>query len=692
MKIKAIFGRVAAAVSLVAGVLTTAPAVAQQVVVETQEELEQAWAELSPEQLEALAGQFNSLISSFDITGRFSTFATAPDAIVNDTTSLLGLSGLTQSLGLDGLLQGLGLAATLTDFEWQTTSGDVTRVTPGFLNAPTPLDVDDIPGPDVIATLELTATLGLRVRVEHILRAANPAALVAPLRIEALIHDPNSTDTRYAVGYDSGDKLPPQSFSAEVNLATTLLQDDIQIDAKQTMADGQLSLLFEQFSGEALTRDSAMDLGVNFAPMPASLHASIKHLNTGGKMAFKLESSEASTVTVDLSLFSAEHGEQPTQVVIDQLPLSVNVDIADNNGNTQVAYSASAPIGTLSAKASNLQGFGSATVLELLLGDLPTAVTLDVGSQSGSFALDTGDVEIGVVELALSSGAIDYLAPELDGVLLRQLAGLDMISARITGLRKVTAAQNPASYYLRTTSGRPLHIDLSQQDSAGAPETRTLLALSSLPSEVSAWFDDSNGKTRMNYQASTEVTQLYFSTNAGGSAMAADIQPLPAYVSLCAAGNAGCTQSGKQADMGSFHIETSSPMVVRNLWRCNDVNCSNGTQLQISNFRMSYLDFGAYVGRDCWWFFGEWCNSYGMRGNLWLDTNYQEFSGHIRLNEGIVRIDGHFGAGFWTNDRNIFWSWLIPHKSGEIACTPGTSLWITLWGWLGINLTGLYLC
>jgi hypothetical protein len=323
------------------------------------------------------------------------------------------------------------------------------------------------------------------------------------------------------------------------------------------------------------------------------------------------------------------------------------------------------------------------------LRDLPGSLTLDWSPGSGVVRADAGTATIGLIEFLLTSGPVESLPADRDGVVLRDLADRYVVFARLTGLKKIEAVLDPPDVTLETLGGRVLSIDLQEQ--AGSSVDFTRVTLDRLTPSVRLRMVETGGRRDITYTASSATNSLALDTNTGnrGNLHASMASPLPASVSFCAAQDLSCTppadRGGRsRANAGSVRLAASEHTTV-NLLDCvrplSGCTRSNATEFtEVSNMRVRVMGFDADA------------SSLGESGHIYLDTDDHGLTGRILNIDGSGGFEAVFPSGFRSQNRLGKWSlWgLSKSKSGSIACPVGTSLDVRVIGiWFGV--TG-YLC
>ena len=263
---------------LTAGLYTTLPAGAVTSVITTPGEAESALSGLSEQQDAALAQWLANVLTDADFGQFFNHFIAseaAPFGIGLGDRIELQILGV--SYGIENPVAALNLLPGMLGYEWQTTSGNVTRQHAATLNVPSLLDVDDVPGADVIATLAINGTSGVTLSVDKLGSAGGIGLNLAemPLKIEAIIDDPRGGASRFAFGYDASAADAPTSFSESVTITGAGSSTQITVNVSQSGAPASLRLLAEEFTGPGDNRAPAQTIGVQLTPVPASINASV---------------------------------------------------------------------------------------------------------------------------------------------------------------------------------------------------------------------------------------------------------------------------------------------------------------------------------------------------------------------------------------------------------------------------------
>lgn len=679
---------------LTAGVLTVAAASAlsasQTTYVSTPEDAQQAFSSLTGSQQAQLTEQLSGLLGQVNFSGLLEPFlgdasTAAEDDPVGDLLDPLGLGGVNDLLDL------LALLPSALSYTWEYEMNGQRGSTNALLNLPTPIDVDGNGVPDITATLSISGTnqvtmtvdrLGARLGLRGLLGGVLGNAPL-PLKIEAVIDDPRAeADALFALGYDASSSRAPERFSAAVNLTGALDSSQIGVNLTTQSPGNNLTLLAGQFSrANNGQREPAQELAMNLAPVPGQANVNVA---LGDQISVELGASRRSTADI---LF-VNHSAQPAQVVtalIEQLPKNLSLSFAEDATDRVLTYSGNSDVDLIHLTADGVGGlFGNTSQVDLELAQVPTEMSLSFGS-SGDFDLDLGDDNLGRIEALLTNGPDVRVPAGMDGVTLLEVPGTSVLTARISGLKRVTAQQAPLALALDSVAGNPLRVELREQPSATAKETYTIAQLSSIQRHTEISIDESGGAQRIRYRADDAASSLSFATNSGDRhEMTASAVPVASSIDICAAGGTACTTSGKAANTGSFRVIASQPVNL-NLRDCDTVSCGN--ELRLTNLNIRHLDLAINISENCS-IFG--CIT-GSKGSIWLDTDNTNLSGGFRSRSSDFNVNGFFGSGFKTNNRYVSWNNFIPSKSGSISCGSGTYLDVTVIG-ITIDVSGLYLC
>lgn len=677
-----------------AGVLAVTAASAlsasQSTYVSTPEQAEQAFSALNGSQQATLAEQLSGLLGQVNFAGLLQPFL--PQAQTQAEDDLLG--DLLDPLGLDAvtdLLDVITLLPSALSYTWEYEMNGQSGSASALLNLPTPIDVDGNGVPDITATLSISGTsqvtmtvdrLGARLGLRGLLGGVLGNAPL-PLKIEAVIDDPRAeSEALFALGYDASSSQAPEQFSAAVNLTGALNSSQIGVNLTTQDAGNALTILAGQFSRASNgQRVPAQELGMTLSPVPGSAHVDVA---LGDQISVQLGASQRSSADI---LF-VNHDTQPAQVVtalIEQLPTSLSLSFAENQDDRLLTYSGSSDVDLIHITADGVGGlFGNTSVVDLELAQIPTEMSLSFGS-NGDFDLDLGDDNLGRIEALLTNGPDVRVPAGVDGVTLLEIPGTSVLTARISGLKRVTAQQAPLALALDSVAGNPLRVELREQASAADKQTYTIAELSSLQRHTEISIDESGGAQLISYRADDAASSLSFATNTGDrEEMTASASPVASSIDICASGGTACTTSGKSANTGSFRVITSQAVNL-NLRDCNNASCNE--ELRLTNLNIRNLDLAINISENCT-IFG--CIT-GSKGNIWLDTNNYTLTGGFRSRSSDFTVNGNFGSGFKTNNRYVRWNNFIPSKSGSISCGSGTYLDVTVIG-ITIDVSGLYLC
>lgn len=648
----------------------------------TPQEVEDAFFELSPMQQMQLAEQLSGLFGRVRFASAIDGFLPAPKSALD------GLPGGSDNLGLNLASSSIALPAEVLAllpsalrYRWETSLNGYRQRVEAVLNLPTLLDVDGDSTPDVNAMLSISGTNSVTMTVERIGGGIVKLGDL-PLKIEAVVADPRAGSTSlFALGYDASDSRAPDRFSEVISIGGGVNSTELTVSISATGAGPNLTLLAEEFAelpnGQ---RDPDQTVALGLAPVPASAFVTV---SLGDDISLSLGATPRSTADVR---FVDHAGSVPQTVLatIDQLPTEMNLQFVESNGDRLLSYTASQTVGTITVDADELSGFGDANRVALVLGDIPTAMSLSFGSE-GEFDLDLGNADLGLLEALLTDGATVSVPAGYDGVTLLDLPGSSVLSARIRGLKRVSGQQAPLSLYLDSIAAQPFRVELREQPGSSAKQTYTLATLRNLQRRTRIAVKDGS-KQEISYSADAAASSFSFETNAGSrDRLTASASPLASQVDICAAGNNACSTSGKAGNTGSFRVTTSQHMTL-NLRDCSNASCAE--ELRLTNFNIRHVDMAINVGRNCPWY-GCWPQ--GSKGSIWLDTDNHSLTGRVLSRSSSFTVNGNFGSGFRTNNRYVSWSYFVPSKSGSISCGSGTYLDVTVFG-ITIDISGLYLC
>ena len=663
----------------------------QATYVSTPEDAQQAFSSLSGSEQLQLSEQLSGLLGQVNFAGVLEPFLNRPQAAAQDDP----LGDVLDPLGLGDVLDLVDILALLPsalNYTWEYEIDGRQGQASGLLNLPTLIDVDGDSVPDITASLSISGANRVTMRVDRIGARLGLRGLLGgllgnkplPLKIEAVIDDPRAeSDALFALGYDASTSQAPEQFSAAVSLTGALDDSQIGVSLTTRKAGDDLTLIASQFSqGAGGARDLGLDLSLNLAPVPGSANVDVA---LGDQVSVQLGASASSTADI---LF-VDHSQAPAQVVtalIDQLPTALNLSLAESpEGDRTLSYSGSQDVDLIHITADGVGGlFGSASIVDLELAQIPTSMSLSFGT-AGDFDLDLGGDDLGHIEALLSNGPDIRVPAGMDGVTLLEVPGTSILTARISGLKRVAAQQAPLALELDSVAGNPFRVELREQADANAKETYTIAQLSSIQRHTEISIDESGGAQRIRYRADDAASSLSFATNTGDrEEMTASAAPVASSIDICAAGGTGCTTSGKAANTGSFRVITSQPVNL-NLRDCDTASCGN--ELRLTNLNIRHLDLAINISENCT-IFG--CIT-GSKGSIWLDTDNHNLTGGFRSRSSDFNVNGVFGSGFKTNNRYVSWNNFIPSKSGSISCGSGTFLDVTVIG-ITIDVSGLYLC
>ncbi len=653
-------------------------------VVDTPEEARDAFSALSAAQQAQLAKQLNGLLGRLNFSAPISSFLPQTTAADNPLGDLLGggavpslLSGLNLSLPSEVI----ALLPSAITYRWETQMNGYSQSVDAILNVPTLLDVDGDSVPDINASLSISGTSSVTMQVER-LAAGLIGSTDLPLKIEAVVADPRAGSTAvFALGYDASASRAPDSFTEVIGIGGGLNSTQITVDVTSTGAGDSLDLLAEQFedSGNG-QRNPEQTIVLGLAPVPGNASVALDMGNND--IAVSVGASQRADAAIEFVDYSSGSA-QTVNAFINQLPTSLVLNFTQAGGDRVLSYNASQGINEISVHADQLSGFGRANQLQLTLGGVPLALSLNMGSE-GEFDLNAGNADLGYLDALLSNGPQGSLPAGHDGVQMRETPADSVLAARITRLRRVSGQQAPLGIYLDSLAGKPFTVELRDQPSANAKQTYTTATLLNLQRQTQISISDGS-KQQINYSAAAAASHLSFETNAGSrDKLTASASPVASSIAICAAGNNSCSTSGKAGNTGSFRVTTSQPMTL-NLRDCNNGSCSK--ELRLSNFNIRHVDMAINVGKNCT-FWGDCVE--GSKGSIWLDTDNHSMTGRVLSRSGLP-VDANFGPGFRSNNRYVSWNWFIPSKSGSISCGSGSYLKVTVFG-ITLDIKALYLC
>lgn len=650
-------------------------------VVETPEQAQEAFQALSPDQQSQLGEIWGSLLQGFDTQDLLQHFDL--DQVSGSLLSRLRTQSLSELLS--GASTALPALPLLPSFRFETESQGIRRSQSALFNVPTLLDVDAQAGPDVVATLSLTASgVNLSVRRLALVPLLAPAL---PLKIEAVVQDPRGDSTQvFAFGYDALASSAPGDYSETITVTGSGSDTTLEGTIAASSAGTTLAVIGELFQpGLDGSRTQPQRARLDLTPVPASTSLTIR---TGGTVLFALGASTPTVAKVTAEDLRSANG--PALVAtIQSLPSDLRLQLTESNGARRLSYTASAPVERISADARNLPLQGRARQLLLALDDLPQTLSLNLGAEGSSFDLDTQGATLGRLEAVITSGPVENVPASFDGVLLKNLPDRSVLGARISGLKRVSGTQNPLSVFLDSVAGRPFRAELRDQPTPSAKQTYTIAELRNLQRNTRFSVSDASGRQEISYSADGSASSVTLDTNSGSrQQLTASIAPMPRSLTACSTGDNRCSSSGRPGNRGSFRLVSSEAITV-NLFDCQAGSCSSPSrQFRLNNLRLRLVDAAISTGQSCT-FLG--CLPEGSSGNIWLDTDWQEFTGSLVTQDGGNNVSAYFPPGFRTDNRYVSWSFFIPSKSGAISCPSGTQLNVTVFG-IVINVAGLYLC
>ncbi len=419
---------------------------------------------------------------------------------------LQGLAGQLSTIQLAGplvqtsadLVCALGSAqyAFETTYDPPGAAPPIKKTFTAIVQVPTSMDVDNDGTPDVRGTIQVVnfSPISVQLKIEKI---GGPAQM--PLKVEAVVALPDGGGRTAAVGYDALGSTAPGNVTVTggFNGPTT------NVTMNTAGAPPSVDVIAELFSGTSAARSNRQAGRVGFAPVPASLQATI----TGDPDATQVSllSSEPSKVDVD---YLDETGTNDLNVsaTVDKLPTSASVEFSDGPQGMSGKYRGSAAIDDVDASLRETNGNTIVTDAKLNLEDLPTEIDITqpgpdsvkvvannpVGVAEGGFATG-GEVEL------LDSAANPAYANIVDngGVSSKALRalGVSNAEANLGNTLSLNATLASSPFRLRVVDGN-LNID-----------GRIL----NLPSQIGLVYDPADGK--IDYTANAPIGEISVDAN-----------------------------------------------------------------------------------------------------------------------------------------------------------------------------------
>lgn len=371
----------------------------------------------------------------------------------------------------------------------------------------------------------------------------------------------------------------------------------------------------------------------------------------------------AQPFTVSLQERQPAGADQTTRVDIGDLPGGpLQLRLSETGGVRKIDYVAAAAVGRIILDANRPPLSGRTQRLRAELRNLPTALTLGLGGESGDIDLDAAGASIGFLDLLLTSGPIPPLVPPgSDGVRLTDVPSHYALHARITGLRRVSASQT--DMHLDTTSGNRFDLRIDRQAATSTKHVFTHAVISNLQRNTRLTLDDSGGKTALTYTAAAPTARLDLATNTGDrAALNAAVTPLPASFTTCTAiGGNVCGRPDKPADKYSMRVNASQTTTL-NLRDCATTDCAE--QIAITDLRVRKLETNVQLDTYC----PSGCFPEGSAGRIWLDTDAVELVGSVVVDTDSMNLAARFPPGFDANDRFVDYAGPFTDSSGTIDC------------------------
>lgn len=446
--------------------------------------------------------------------------------------AIVGRWALVLSLALPGLFLATqpAQAAPALTVTWESECGGVRSSVTSLVLAPRQLNVCGSAAPDVSATFT-ASNAGGTIQIRRLPRAA----AVLPLKIEAVIRDPRGpASSAVAFGYDArgATSQAPESFRAALSLTGSGDATTTALNLTIAGSGPTLAVTSELFTrGPDGSRTDPRRLRLGYAPVPATATATARP--AGGGWSLWLGAATPTSVTVLAENLTAT-SQRTLSAAVNPLPTSLALDFAGTGGGA-LTYTASSPVDLLTLDVVDPAGLAArATRLELVLSQVPAALSLGFAQPGAAFSLDAGAGTLGTMQALLTSGPDTELPAGEDGVKLLDTAAQYTLRAQLAGVQRVSVRQRPTiDVQVDTAGGRPFGVDLRQ--SQPGPEQVLLVRVPALPQDLLALsFTETASQSRQLHYSATqpveavtlEATNLPLAGRA--KRVALDLQGLPA--------------------------------------------------------------------------------------------------------------------------------------------------------------------
>ena len=355
-------------------------------------------------------------------------------------------------------------------------------------------------------------------------------------------------------------------------------------------ADGAGSLTA---SGPIGTFEAGYSTGGEIATLDDPAYLRLLSQDDRDSVALRLPGFEGLTLdlqdTVALNLTMAP---TPLRALVEQDGLTLDARIVDAPRQLGLALSpdgaikveGSDPIDQVTITAADASGsLLGATTLDVRLQDIPGLLQVEVGDDGVTF--DTGGQPVGLVEVDAYSDTPVGIPGDGDGLVLDQRSDATNLSARISGLRTISAElDSTPELLLDTVAGKVFTVSLLDGENDVNATIDHLV-----PGMRLGLVDDGTGAQRLDYSASESTNSLTFDLGGLSGSIAG---PLPETLSVCMAGDEACLPGVgiENPALGSVRFAASEYTTL------NLVDASGG--LSAENLRLQRLDLTGDLNTD----------------------------------------------------------------------------------------------
>jgi uncharacterized membrane protein len=438
----------------------------------------------------ALPGPATSLSDAFSKSApAFAQALLCPTAntVKTVTSTVPGVNTLTDQLA--NLLCAIGVVGYAYRTTYYPPAGPPqVRYYHALAGVPALLDVDGNGLPDFTGLVSTALTIpGIQLGITRIGIAES-----ARVKVEAVFMDPFDPMTWVGVGEDGSltgtAKYWRTAIGAFLSSGTSV---DLELSLFAQYAPPSLAAMGEAFFGGNPDAPTSIDAGtMSFAPVPVNFSTRLR-IGPSSQQA-NITSTIPTTLSAHVQAIKPGN-EKDVDVLIDQLPTSVEITHQTTNGHEIVNYSANAAIAHVLGAYHELAGTSILTAAQLDISDLPSALTFDqfdgktvVNVPSGSIGLVEARYATGQDVPASPAGTSPYVAFHRFSS-SRLTAGL-----RFANLKSVSFDQTGPYVGDVVFSTAPGFIPLSfVDDVSGITATGHL---SNLPAHITVTIDLANGK------------------------------------------------------------------------------------------------------------------------------------------------------------------------------------------------------